>query len=152
MSSFDTIKYLAGSFEITDNKGFLSFKGVVEKTPQTIKPFFWVNMGVFHGNNETMAYNSIEMRALAHRLREISYDATVKYRKMSGGSSSVKKTIEATMLDQKMIITMSVKEHSFKFIVDSGEIVALADEIENLANITVNSCYTAQKSIIKNRI
>lgn len=135
--------YHSGKFEITDERGAISFTGVVEKD-KTIKSVFWVNITYFTEGFVSMAFSSVELRAFANHLKLLYFDRSLRYKKTSGGTKTHKVlTIEVLEVYFRIVITHGSKRYETSILFDEME--ALSQEIDNLIKYTSTNCYKTQQ-------
>ena len=133
----------SGKFEITDDKGSVSFTGAVEKE-KSVKSVFWVNITYFTEGFVSMAFSSVELRAFANHLRALYFDRSLRYSKTSGGTKTHKVlTIEIMDVYFKIVITHGSKRYETSILCDEME--ALSQEITSLTNYTATNCYKTQQ-------
>jgi len=136
-------KYLTGRFEITDNKGAFSVAAYVE-VAIAIKSLFYVSINSFNSNGISMAFSSIELRALANHLKQAKYDKTISYSKTSGGSGPLKRLFVELIGDYYKIQIVQ-KEQKREIHVTTNEIEALGEEIEQIIRECMSNCYKTQQ-------
>lgn len=140
------IKFISGSFEVTDNKGAFSLKGyvVVEKIT---KPLFLISINSFHGDNSpAMAFSAIEARTLGNYLTNFFHNKESKYEKISGGKN-IKKTLTIEIKNKYFAIIILAKNIRYETIIPLENMIALGQEITLLVDESVKNSYKTEQYI-----